>query len=562
MGGQARAANNQEITCHAARSVKRETRRMNDSYRLELWKQLPKLLLLVCVTFVLPTAGSVGMAYGPELPIETETAQLEQPPNVLFVAVDDMKDWIGCLGGYQDVVTPNIDRLAARGMLFTNAHCASPKCAPSRAAILTGKRPSTTGLYDNGHWWRPNYPDLITLPAYFRSRGYHVAGAGKIFHHTAGNNPPDQWDEYLRLTFRNDPWFRGVKLNYPWSEFTDNPAGFPFSGVPGLGHENDWGSLPISDAEYDDEITVDFGVGYLKRAHHQPFFLAIGIFRPHLPWYVPQRYFELYPMEQINLPEVLRDDLADVPAVGLEFAQARQKDFLRIREAQKYRHAVQAYLASISYADAQLGRLLNALESSSVNDNTIVVFWSDHGWHLGEKGHWHKSTLWEEATRVPLVISTPDHSSGKCSRPVSLLDIFPTLLELTRQGNSAQPNDGDSGSLDGVSLVPLLEDPTMQWDRPAVIEYQRGNAAVRSERHRYIRYHDGGEELYDLVSDPEEWMNVAEDPDHAATKARLAKWLPKSWAPSALTKKAFVFDPKVYQWRNKETGDVVSGDQR
>ena len=179
----------------------------------------------------------------------------QQRPNVLFLAVDDMKDWVNCLGGYEGAVhTPNIDRLAGRGILFMNAHCPSPKCAPSRAAIMTGLRPSTTGLYDNGHWWLPNLPDVVTVPQHFRNHGYRVVGAGKIFHHTAGNNPPNQWDDFLRLTFRNDPWFRTVRTNYPWSEFGPDPVGFPFSGVPGLGHENDWGSLPIADEQYDDAL--------------------------------------------------------------------------------------------------------------------------------------------------------------------------------------------------------------------------------------------------------------------------------------------------------------------
>ncbi|MEM7599829.1 MAG: sulfatase-like hydrolase/transferase, partial [Verrucomicrobiota bacterium] len=174
-------------------------------------------------------------------------------PNVLFLVVDDMKDWVNCLGGYEGTVhTPNIDRLAARGTLFTNAHCPSPKCAPSRAAVMTGLMPSTTGLYDNGHWWYANYPDVPTIPVHFQREGYVVAGAGKIFHHTAGNHPPNQWHHFQKLLFGDDPWFRGVKLNYPWSETGPYPKGFPFSGVEGLGHENDWGSLGYEEADYDD----------------------------------------------------------------------------------------------------------------------------------------------------------------------------------------------------------------------------------------------------------------------------------------------------------------------
>lgn len=476
-------------------------------------------------------------------------------PNVLFLAVDDMKDWVNCLGGYEGIVhTPNIDRLAKRGTLFTNAHCASPKCAPSRAAILTGMRPSTTGLYDNGHWWRPNLPDVVTIPQHFGNHGYHVVGTGKIFHHTAGNHPPNQWHEFHRLTFQEDPWFRGAKLNYPWSKPGPKPKGFPFSGVKGLGHENDWGSLPIADDEYDDVRTTDFAVEYLNRERGQndsSFFLACGLFRPHLPWYVPQKYFDLYPLDEILLPRVGENDLDDLPAEGLAFAKARRGDLETIQKSDKWKHAVRAYLASITCADALLGRVLDALDKSPHSKNTIVVLWSDHGWHLGEKKHWHKSTLWEEATRVPFIISAPGLPPGLCDHPVSLLDIYPTLIDLA--GLS------ELNSHDGVSLKPLLQDPTTQWNRPAVIEYQRGNAAVRSSRYRYIRYRSGSEELYDHKTDPNEWRNLKASPDHLAVKKEHAGWITKKWADSAPTKSAFRFDHETFTWTNKETGAVTKG---
>ncbi|MEM7559932.1 MAG: sulfatase-like hydrolase/transferase, partial [Planctomycetota bacterium] len=305
-------------------------------------------------------------------------SEAADPPNVLFLAVDDMKDWVNCLGGYEGTVkTPNMDRLASQGTLFTNAHCASPKCAPSRAAIMTGLRPSTTGLYDNGHWWLPNHPEILTLPIYFKSLGYDVLGAGKIFHHTAGNNPPNQWDDFQRLLFRNDPWFRGSNKNYPWSKVEEFPPGFPFSRVTGLGHENDWGSLGIEDEQYDDALTAQYAVDFLENrasagTHEgKPFFLACGIFRPHLPWYVPKEFFELYPIDEVSLPRVREDDLEDVPAAGRAFAKARKSDLDNIRRAGRYREAVQAYLASISYADHRVGRVLKALESSPYAKNTI-----------------------------------------------------------------------------------------------------------------------------------------------------------------------------------------------
>ncbi|MBM83318.1 MAG: iduronate-2-sulfatase [Planctomycetaceae bacterium] len=488
----------------------------------------------------------------------TTSAVSAQRPNVLFLAVDDMKDWVTCLGGYEGKVdTKNIDRLADRGMLFTNAHCVSPKCAPSRAAILTGLRPSTTGLYDNGHWWLPNLPKVVTIPVQFRKHGYRVAGAGKVFHHTAGNHPPNQWDDFFRLTFREDPWFRGVKLNYPWSKHTPFPDGFPFSGVKGLGHENDWGSLKIADGEYDDELTVQYAIRFLEQKQEKPFFLGCGLFRPHLPWYVPKRYFDRYPLDEIVLPKVLKGDLDDVPPPGVKFAKARRSDFEAIKKAGKWKHAVQAYLASITCTDERLGRVLDALHRSPHANNTIVMLWSDHGWHLGEKQHWHKTTLWEEATRVPLIIHAPKHKPGVCDRPVSLLDLYPTLNELC--GFAQIKNLSDIQDLDGVSLVPLLRNPESSWNRPAVTEYKRGNAAVRSDRYRYIRYHDGSEELYDHRNDPNEWHNIAASKDHQSVKQQLAMWIVKDWAESAPTKKAFEFDPHKFTWTNKKTGEVIHG---
>ncbi len=476
-------------------------------------------------------------------------------PNVLFLAVDDMRDWVNCLGGYEGAVhTPNIDRLAKRGMLLTNAHCASPKCAPSRAAIMTGLRPSTTGLYDNGHWWLPNLPEVVTIPVHFHNHGYRVVGAGKIYHHTAGNNPPYQWDDFFRLTFRNDPWFRGAKLNYPWSKSGPYPQGFPLGGVRGLGHENDWGSLGIPEGQYDDTLTANYAVRFLGQKQDRPFFLACGLFRPHLPWYVPRKFFDLYSLDAIRLPQVRENDLDDLPAEGQKLARARRSDFLTIRDADRWKHAIRAYLASISYADEQLGRVLDALDSSGKAADTVIVLWSDHGWHLGEKGHWHKSTLWEEATRVPLVISVPGYRPGVCERPVSLLDLYPTLNELC--GLAAIK------SHDGVSLTPLLRNPRTMWNRPAVIEFKRGNAAVRSDRYRYIRYADGGEELYDHRTDPHEWNNLAGSAEHAAIKTELADWIAKRWAEPAPTKSAFGFDPESFTWTHRQTGNTISGKKR
>ena len=395
------------------------------------------------------------------------------------------------------------------------------------------------------------------------AQGYRVEGAGKIFHHTAGNHPPNQWHRFLPIRFRNDPWFRGVKSNYPWSESGPFPQGYPYSQVKGLGHENDWGVLPISPSEYDDARSIRFAIDFLKhRSANQskePFFLACGIFRPHLPWYVPQEYFDLYPIDKVILPPVLDGDLGDVPKEGRKLANARQSDFQKIRDAQRWRHAIQAYLASISYADAQLGRLLQVLSACQDSSNTIVVLWSDHGWHLGQKGHWHKSTLWEESTRIPLVFRVPGLQPGQCHQPVSLLDVFPTLIELTHDDGAKHKTL--RSQFDGISLVAQLTDPKANRSSPAIIEYQQGNVAVRSDRYRYIRYRDGGEELYDLHNDAHEWHNLAGEPGTRQVQQRLSRWATAQWADSADTKKAFDFDPSNFRWTHHESGRVIDGKQ-
>jgi len=448
-------------------------------------------------------------------------------PNVLFLCVDDMNDWIGCLAGYPDVETPNIDRLAKRGLLFTNSHCASPLCNPSRTAIMTGLRPSTTGIYNNGQWWKPVLSNVETIPEYFRSHGYDAQGGGKIFHHTAGFNPPTVWNEYF-------------------DRIADDPGeSFPVNGwkrEKWMRPSFDWGVLKQDESEYGDYKVADWARAFLRKRHEKPFFLGVGIFHPHMAWYAPQAYFDRYPLDEIHLPVVPDNDLDDIPKVGLEIAEYRQKDWLRIRETGRWKEAVQAYLASITFADAQVGRVLDALDASPYVESTIIVFWSDHGWHLGEKQHWHKSTLWERATRSPFIIVAPGITkpSTKCSRPVSLIDIYPTLMELC--------NLPAGRKLDGQSLVPLLKDPEHDWQRPALTTFGRGNHALRSERWRYIRYKDGGEELYDHQTDQNEWTNLADRPEYQAVKEKFLRWLPKHDAPDAPRKNEYIFDEKSYTW--------------
>ena len=459
-------------------------------------------------------------------------------PNVLMIVVDDMNDWVGCLGGHPDVRTPHIDRLASRGVLFTNAHTAAPVCNPSRVAALTGRRPSTTGIYGNETKWMEVLPAVPTIPQHFMAHGYHVAGGGKVNHHTPGFNRRSDWHEYFDQVFDShyqDQLARGLDVTrFAW------PNGFPlnrlgavrtFSRPPQNPNEFDWGAFDKSDGEMGDGRMVEWAVKFLARPPQEPFFLAAGIYRPHLPFYAPRKYFDMYPAGGIAEPPIKTDDCDDLPEAGQRMAAERRGDYELVMQEGRYQEVLQAYLASITFGDALVGRLLDALDASPAADNTIVVLWSDHGWHLGEKQHLHKFTLWERSTRIPLVVAGAGVAAAgaRCARPVGTIDLFPTLADL---GGLPGP-----AGLDGASLRPLLETPDRAWDRPALTTHGAGNHAVRSDRWRYIRYADGGEELYDHAADPHEWTNLAGRSEVDAVKRDLARWLPATDAPAAAAKK-------------------------
>ena len=431
-------------------------------------------------------------------------------PNVLFIAIDDLNDWIGCLGGHPDVKTPNLDKLAQRGVLFTNAHCSAPACNPSRASLMTGILPSTSGVYHNPHPWRksPVLSDAVTLPQHFMAHGYRVVGGGKIYH-GAFPDPPS-WQEY----------FPSQKNNKPVDPM---PPNRPLNGIPKTAHF-DWGPVDVPDKEMGDSKVADWAIGELGKKHDKPLFLGCGFFRPHLPWYVPQKYFDMYPLDEVTLPNVNENDLDDVPPIGKRMARP-EGDHKKVIEYKQWRKAVQAYLASISFVDTCVGRVVGALDKSGYVDNTVIVLWGDHGWHLGEKLHWRKFVLWEEATHAPLMIIAPSMTKqgGRCSRPVSFIDIYPTLIDVC--GLSPKKE------LEGKSLLPLLKNPKASWQRPALTTHGRNNHSLRSERWRYIRYSDGTEELYDHNRDELEWTNLANDPEYTDIKKGLAKWLPKTNVP-------------------------------
>ena len=444
----------------------------------------------------------------------------QQKPNILFIAMDDLNDWIGCLGGHPQTITPNLDRLAASSVLFTNAHCPAPACNPSRSAIFTGRSPHRSGLYDNLQKMREVLPDAELLPKTLSRHGYWSAGSGKMLHYFID---ADSWNEYFPKKESENPFPRTLN---PRNRPLSLPRGGPWQYV-----ETDWGPIDATDEEYGGDFLVSQWVSeQLAQEHDQPFFLACGIYRPHEPWFVPKKYFESFPLADVRLPVgYLPDDLDDLPAAGKKAGPNRY--FEHILKHDQWRQGVQGYLASIHYADAMLGRVLKALQSGPNAHNTIVVLWSDHGWHLGEKQHWQKFTAWRVCTRVPLMIRVPEGTTGlksgtspaRCSRPVNLLSLFPTLLELS--GLPAEPHH------DGPSLVPLLQAPNAEWPHASITHLgSPGSYGLSTERWRVIHYQNGDEELYDIKTDPHEWHNLAGVAQHEKQLSRLRAMAPTRFA--------------------------------
>jgi arylsulfatase A-like enzyme len=432
-------------------------------------------------------------------------------PNVLFVAIDDLNDW--ALADNSPLHMPNLERLARRGTVFTHAYTESPACNPSRSALLLGRRSSTTGIYNNNSDWKAAVPDAVTLPKHFLNNGYRVEGAGKIFHHHQNSSYHDESAFHRFQKMQLDP-MPPARLNG-----LDGPT-----PVAGVGSPNfDWGQWPLDERSTPDSRTAQFGVEFLSREHENPFFLAIGLFRPHMPFHAPPKYFSFYPDYAVTMPLVNSTDRSDLPSGAFGLLDQKAHFFETILAGNAHREtfwqeAVRAYQASTTYADHQLGRVLDALAASPYADNTIIVVWSDHGYHLGEKEHWEKFALWERSTRVPLVFVAPGVTTpgARSNTPVSLLDLYPTLVEMC-----GLPKRGD---LEGESLLPQLRDARRERETPAIMTYQRGNHAVRTKRWRYIHYADGTEELYDHDLDPHEWENVAGR--KPGVIAELARWLP------------------------------------
>ncbi|MFT5131486.1 MAG: arylsulfatase A-like enzyme [Rhodothermales bacterium] len=457
----------------------------------------------VAAAWVLLLVAPIAMSAAPTRPDRTVRS-----PNVLMISIDDLNDWTGFLGGHPEALTPHMDALAEQGRNFANAHCAVPVCTSSRVGVMSGLAATSHGSYEIG----PSYQQLPALNAvptiqqYFKDSGYTTLAGGKVLHHGFTGRLAGAIDRDLGR--KRSP--RPKKLmNLPahWSKAWD------------------WGPYPEDDAEMADIQLAENAAKSLQEEFEKPFFMSVGFFRPHVPLFVPPKWFDLYDIEKISLPNNPHSDLDDLPKNFLGINNyAVAPTHAEVLKHGKQRSLTQAYLASISFVDHCVGIVLEALEFSPHADNTLIVLWSDHGFHLGEKQHWAKRTLWEESTRVPLLFAGPGIKPGPpCPEPASLIDIYPTLVELC--GLPTSPR------LEGLSLAPQLDDAASPRERPAITSSYFGNHAIRSRDWRLIVYEDGAEELYDHRNDPDEFRNLAKAPAHKAIRDQLAQWLPKDAAP-------------------------------
>ena len=469
----------------------------------------------------------------------------KQPPNVLFISIDDMNHWISGMREYQDIYdypaykTPNIDKLLQRGMFFTSAHVPASSCKPSRVSTFTGRNVISHGVYRNPHEWLISPilkgRDDISLMQRFRKEGYWVAGGGKNFHgvHEAS------WDEFLGRTSPKLPpeedarrrelsniFSKAMEEMYQRRDAAKGSKADREAAKVNGNKKDDavvWGWIDAPDEAMPDSRMVDYIIKQLNKKHDKPFYLGVGFHKPHMPWSVPKKYFDMYPLDEIPTPVVKEDDWDDLGNQGKSIAGGSTHEYML--KTDQWKKAIQGYLATCTYTDVQIGRLMEAFDKSPHKDNTIIVMWSDHGWHLGDKNHWKKFTLWEETTHVPMFIAAPGITKPgqKCDRVVGSIDLYPTLLELC----GFAPNK----TLDGNSLVPLLKNPKKEWNHPVLTTHSRGYNAIRTEKWRYIQYpKDGEEELYDRLNDPLEHHNLANNPDYTEVLEELRAHVPEQQA--------------------------------
>ncbi|SMP41432.1 Arylsulfatase A [Neorhodopirellula lusitana] len=461
----------------------------------------------------------------------TVRADAPQRPNVLFIAIDDVNDWVGPLGGHPQAKTPHLDRFCEQGaVVFQNAVCPAPVCCPSRSALLSGFMPNHTGVYGNlsNILDSPITKTHATLPEYFTQHGYHSLSTGKIFHKHATETGAD-WGQWAFDTFRHT-----TPENRPdRSRLTHQGLGIVNGAkAKGPAPKYSWGALSWGPTEEPLQETKDFTSAewagqQLQKSWNQPFFMAIGISKPHLPWVVPQEFFDLYDLETLQTADIKPDDLDDIKRPNGENAYQPQPDYEWVVENGILKEATRAYLASVSYADACLGVIFEALQKSEHADNTIVVVWGDHGYHLGEKLRFKKSTLWRESARTPLIVRLPSMKKQQvCQRVVNLVDLYPTLIELCGLPEK---------ELDGRDISPLLSTPDMPWKHPGVTVADYGTSVLTEDWH-YLETKSGNKEFYDLRNDEMEWKNLIGSPEYAATIAELAKSVPRNRAKSVVAR--------------------------
>ena len=424
-------------------------------------------------------------------------------PNVLFISIDDLNNWPACLQGHPDARTPHIDRLAGRGTLFRDAHCQFPLCGPSRASLMAGMLPTSLGfrthMDDETLEQRAHEKGTRLLHSYFADHGYETMAVGKICHkHVPGGS--------VDLSGGREPFGPRPKPGYKW--VSDKTS-------------TDWFAWPDRDEQTADFRSAQWAVDRLREQREGPFMLMVGFLRPHVPWFVPQKWFDRQvPVESLHMPPYEKDDWDDIP----DFAStvAREPQYPTTEWAidnKEWENIVQAYLACISFVDDQVGKVLDALDASPYAEDTFIVLWSDHGYHLGEKGLFKKVTLWDRATRVPLIIAGPGLPKGQvCDRVVSLLDLYPTLADLC-----GLPENKKN---EGRSLKPLIEKPDRKWNHPSITTLFEFNHSVTTEEHRYIRYEDGSEEIYHRKEDPNEWTNLAGKEGMKPVADKLSAFLP------------------------------------
>ncbi|MEM9160895.1 MAG: sulfatase [Verrucomicrobiota bacterium] len=471
---------------------------------------MPQNLTASLTFFLTLAASSFALAAGKQ-------------PDIVFIIVDDLNDYLSCYEGHPNAKSPHIDSLAAKGMRFTQAYCNSPQCRPSRTSLNHGVYPFKTGIYFNAKSQTEAKIDTPTIQQFFKENGYRVASGGKVRHGGPGNIG----DSLLKRPKDPKP---------PASEDKFHALNPPSDGYP----------LKVEDDEMGDYKVATWAIEEWQNPSDKPLFMSVGFYRPHRPLQVPESYFADFPIESIKRPaEPAEDDWNDMPRFAKMLARSHAhkdmhaglSDHEHIMAHQQWEATLQAYLASIAFVDQQIGRFLDALQNNPRNRETYIMLVSDHGWHLGEKKHWCKGAIWEQTTRIPFIVSAPGISPGsQCAEPASLVDVYPSLVDFAGLQIPSY--------LDGQSVLPQLRDPSIKRS-PAISSYGESNTAIRSKRWRYIRYEDGSEELYDHSKDPNEWSNLATNPEFDEVKQRLAAAIPDDQHPGL----------KVQDWFDRYQSD-------